>query len=259
MAMGKLVMDEDYTDMLLASLPASYDRAVSSISTSVCLRLKALMVEIFKQFILDKSERQHVKDRYAENRDEAQTTDLGRWKGKDKSKVKKKVKCYNCCKTRHYKSKGWAKGGGKEGQGLQWGKGVKGDTTLAIEQSEETEVWAAIKEIEEPALISHSRDTVAVASYSPAQSEQGHGRAQGELYSSRALRHMSPFDEQFTNYKTILPHLITAADKRIFYAVGTGDLRIKVPNGESSTPIVLKDVLHAPDMGITIVSVSWIT
>jgi len=53
--------------------------------------------------------------------------------------------------------------------------------------------------------------------------------------------------------------LITTADKRIFHAVGTGDLRIEVPNGESSTPIIHKDVLHAPDMGITIVAINRIT
>ena len=70
---------------------------------------------------------------------------------------------------------------------------------------------------------------------------------------------MSPFGKHFTNYRSIPPCAITAADKRVFYAVGTGDLRIEVPNGESTTPITLKDVLHAPDMGITIVSVSWIT
>jgi hypothetical protein len=81
----------------------------------------------------------------------------------------------------------------------------------------------------------------------------------GELYNSGASRHMSPFGKKFTNYKSIPPHPITAVDKQIFYAVGTGDLRIKVPNGESFTPIVLKDVLHAPDMGITIVSISQIT
>jgi len=69
---------------------------------------------------------------------------------------------------------------------------------------------------------------------------------------------MSPFGEQFTNYHSIPPHAITTTDKQVFYAVGTGDLRIEVPNGKSSTPITLKDVLHAPDMGITIVSVSWI-
>jgi len=70
---------------------------------------------------------------------------------------------------------------------------------------------------------------------------------------------MSPFGEHFTNYCTILPCPITAADKRIFYAVGTGDLRIEVPNGKSSTPIILKDVLHALDMGITIVVINCIT
>jgi len=70
---------------------------------------------------------------------------------------------------------------------------------------------------------------------------------------------MSPFGERFTNYRVIPPRPITATDKRIFYAVGTGDLRIEVPNGESSTPIILKDVLHAPDMGITIVAINCIT
>jgi hypothetical protein len=53
-AMSKSVTDEGYTDMLLASLPASYDGAVLSISMSACLRSKALTVEIFKQLILDK-------------------------------------------------------------------------------------------------------------------------------------------------------------------------------------------------------------
>jgi hypothetical protein len=70
---------------------------------------------------------------------------------------------------------------------------------------------------------------------------------------------MSPFGKKFTNYKSILPCPITAADKQIFYTVGTGDIRIEVPNGESSTPIVLKDVLHALEMGIMIVSISQIT
>jgi len=70
---------------------------------------------------------------------------------------------------------------------------------------------------------------------------------------------MSPFGKQFTNYHSIPLQAITTADKQVFYAVGTRDLRIKVPNGKSSTPITLKDVLHALDMGTTIVSVSWIT
>jgi hypothetical protein len=129
----------------------------------VRLGSKALTAEIFEQLILDKAEQWQVKDRYVENRDEAQAADSGKRKGKDKSKDKKKVECYNCCKTGHYKSECWAKGGGKEGQGLQWGRGAKDNTALAIEQLEETEAWAAIEEIEEPNLTSNPRDIVAAA------------------------------------------------------------------------------------------------
>jgi hypothetical protein len=169
-AMGKSITDEDYTDTLLASLPASYDRAVSSISTSTRLRSKALTAEIFEQLILDEAEWWQVKDRYAENRDEAQVADSGKGKGKDKSKDKKKVKCYNCWKTGHYKSECWAKGGGKEGQGLQRGRGAKDNATPAVEQSEETEAWAAIEEIKEPNLTSNPGDITAAVGPDP-----GHG------------------------------------------------------------------------------------
>jgi len=70
---------------------------------------------------------------------------------------------------------------------------------------------------------------------------------------------MSPFGKCFMNYHMILPQPITAVDKQVFYTVGTGDLRIEVPNGKSSTPIILKDVLHAPDMGVMIVTINCIT
>ncbi|KAF8150835.1 hypothetical protein B0H34DRAFT_633731, partial [Crassisporium funariophilum] len=51
---------------------------------------------------------------------------------------------------------------------------------------------------------------------------------------------------------------ITAADKRVFHAVGKWDLRVKVPNGQTTSTILLKDVLYAPDMGLTIISISRI-
>ena len=80
-----------------------------------------------------------------------------------------------------------------------------------------------------------------------------------ELYDSGALRHMSPFIHCFSNYHSIPPHLIVAANKRTFYAIGTGDLRIDIPNGDSTNPIILCDTLHAPDMALTIVSIGCIT
>ena len=82
---------------------------------------------------------------------------------------------------------------------------------------------------------------------------------QTELYDSGASRHMSPYRDHFENYIPIIPKSITAADKRYFQAIGKGDLRIKLPNGSATTTILLKDVLHCPDMGLTLVSISKIT
>jgi hypothetical protein len=70
---------------------------------------------------------------------------------------------------------------------------------------------------------------------------------------------MSPFQEKFTTYREIPPHVIIAANKWIFHTVGIGDLRIEVPHGKFSTPIILQEVLHTPDMAMTIVSISCIT
>src|SRR6267142_598588 len=261
-AIGKAITDEDYTDMLLASLPASYNSAVSSISASTRLGTKVLTAEIFEQFMIDESKRHQVKNDCAEAQDEALAMDSSNGKGKDWRRDKRKVECYNCHKTGHYKSECWAKGGGKEGQGPQRGKVAKEDAAPAEEEQEETEAWAAMEEVPAPTEASGTgvADAAdAAAGQSPARAEHGQPKPTTELYDSGASSHMSPFSERFTKYRAIPPRPITAADKRIFYAVGTGDLRIEVPNGESSTPIILKDVLHAPDMGITIVAINCIT
>jgi hypothetical protein len=116
-AIGKAVTDDNYTDTVFASLPASYDSAISFLSASARLGSKTLTAEIFKQFILDEFECWQVKTKYSESKDKALAADSGKGKGKDKHKDKHKVECFNCHKTGHYKSNCWEKGGGKEGQG----------------------------------------------------------------------------------------------------------------------------------------------
>jgi len=69
---------------------------------------------------------------------------------------------------------------------------------------------------------------------------------------------MSPHCQCFSTYHPIAPHAILAADKGIFYAIGMGNLQVEVPNGNKPTPITLTDTLHAPDMGLTVISVSHI-
>ena len=126
-AMKKAIGNGNYTDTLLASLPASYNSVVSSISTSACLGSITLTAKIFEQLIIDKYEHREVKNKHTTTKDEALSADSSKKKGKNKHNVE----CFNCCKKGHYKSKCHASDGGQEGKGPKWGKGTKDDTTPA--------------------------------------------------------------------------------------------------------------------------------
>ncbi|CAA7270361.1 unnamed protein product [Cyclocybe aegerita] len=83
-------------------------------------------------------------------------------------------------------------------------------------------------------------------------------KPQCELYDSGASCHMTPFCNQLINYVPIDAQPITAADKQVFHAVGKGDLQICIPNGKTTMVMLLRNVLYAPSMGLTIVSISCI-
>ncbi|KAG1734064.1 uncharacterized protein EDB91DRAFT_1057120 [Suillus paluster] len=70
---------------------------------------------------------------------------------------------------------------------------------------------------------------------------------------------MSPYHDHFVNFKSIPPHAIEAANKHTFDAIGRGDLPIKIPNGKNKTHILLTNVLYAPSMGATLISISRLT
>jgi hypothetical protein len=148
----------------------------------------------------------------------------------------------------------WAQGGGQEGGGPKRGQGRGKECAAAAYDSADIEAWAAITEIEWEGEDREDQQTAAAAN--SARTSQG---VESKLYDSGTSHHMSPFCHRFITYHPIEPRPITAANKRVFYAVRMGDLQIQVPNGESSSSVTLKDVLHAPDMALTIVSIGRIT
>jgi hypothetical protein len=84
-------------------------------------------------------------------------------------------------------------------------------------------------------------------------------RGTAELYDSGVSQHMSSSRERFITYQCIKPIPIKAANKGVFYAVGTRDLWVEVPDGKSSTSITLKDVLYASDLSNTVISINQIS
>ena len=165
----------------------------------------------------------------------------------DKKWSTKDVECFNCNKKGHFKSECWAKGSSNEGGGPKRSQDQRRDKSTAkdgrdtantaqAESSSEDESWAVIVKVGDATS------------------------GESELYNSGASRHMSPFKHRLrvTNLSSIPPCPITAANNRVFYATGLGDLKIDVPNNSLSTRITLKDALYAPDMSLTVVTISKI-
>jgi transposase InsO family protein len=255
-AMGKLIADEEYASILMGSLPALYAPTLSGISAAAEISATTLTVVMVTKLAIDEYDRRTLGNTKS---DEAFAVDAKR-KGK-----KRDVECFNCHKRGHMKADCWAKGGGKEGQGPRRRRnsskdgGKKADTAAGAEQAgdksaggkdkdEDVEAWAVVEEEEdedEPPQI-------------PAMAADEARDAEVELFDSGASRHMSPFRERFVTYRDIPARPITAANNRAFYAVGMGDLEIDVPNGASSTKVLLCDALYAPDLGLTVVSIGRI-
>ena len=69
---------------------------------------------------------------------------------------------------------------------------------------------------------------------------------------------MTPHKDHLTNYVSIVSKPINSANQLTFRAIGRGDLTIHVPNNGQTSNIMLQDVLYAPDIGVTLVSIGLI-
>ena len=252
-SMGKVVTDAEYAAVLMGSLPPSYAGTLGSIAAAAELSQTAATSSIVIKLATDEYDRRTI-SRANEEALLAQT------QGKDSKgrKPKRDVECTNCHRKGHLQAECWSKGGGNEGGGPKRkkrggkgkeksdSKGKQAESATAKDKSSDIEAWAAIEEVP---------DAEAVV---PAMAVQDGGGMQSELYDSGASKHMSPYRKQFTTYRPINARPITAANNQVFHAVGMGDLEIRVPNGAESSKILLHDVLHVPDLSLTVVSISCI-
>ena len=141
------------------------------------------------------------------------------------------IECENCHKKGHTKAQCWAKGGSNEGGGLkhkgrdndkkEGNKGTKSAAAITKDKPN-IEVWAAIEGTEEDDATPHV----------PIMAIESGVKVQTELFNSGASCHMSPNHKQFVTYREIPACPITAADNKVFHAIGMGDLQINIPNGK---------------------------
>jgi hypothetical protein len=79
-----------------------------------------------------------------------------------------------------------------------------------------------------------------------------------ELFNSGTSQHMSPYRHKFINFFPIQKRVLTTADGGTFDVIGKGDMHVILPNDKATTRILLKDVLYAPKMGLTLISIGKI-
>ena len=269
-SMGKSFTDEEFAAILLGSLPQSYEQTINALNATADVQQAGIPPDRVIRLVNDEYDRRIINQGGSPSGpEEALAANLQKCD-------KRNVKCYNCHKKGHYKSECWAKGGDQEGQRLPRSsndqsapntenrnrRNNRGNRNNRNNQynrrnsdnaanSADIEAWAAIEEVE-----GYPTDHI-VSSAIPLLNQP---RIEAELYDSGASRHMSPFGRRFLNYRPIPPRAITAANKKVFYAIGTGDLEIEVPlYGNCTTPVLLRDTLHAPDMAMTVVSIGRIT
>ena len=76
-----------------------------------------------------------------------------------------------------------------------------------------------------------------------------------ELYNSGATRHISPYKSDFSTYSILDPPVfLNATNQQKIPTIGVGSLAIQVPNSSAESILTLTNVLHAPAIRYTLVS-----
>ena len=275
-SLGHSINPDDFAAMLISSVPTSYDSTISAMTTSTKITHLDLTPDVIMTTLIDDYDRRQSKSG-------KKSTSSGEDAAYSASSSRKfSGNCHNCQKKGHKAEDCWEEGGGKAGQRpkRKWKGHAKGKSkdlkdkagTADAEGREPDGVWFAhaagsddeddwLREVDEADLqgicAETDEDEEPRSSYNSALLA-GENLQTGQhmiLFDSGASRHMSSYRDHFSNFKSIVPKAITAADKHTFEAIGKGDLTILIPNGPSTTRILLRNVLYVLKMGITLVSI----
>ena len=141
-ACGDVIGDVDFLNILMASLPRSWDGYIGSMRGMMSLREEPVKPRDFMTHVIEEFERRALTNVKRGTKERA--NDFALMTSTD-DKNKKKIECFNCRKKGHRKADCWAKGGGKEGEGPKSKKKGKepAKETAKVALDDEDGVWMA--------------------------------------------------------------------------------------------------------------------
>ena len=110
--MGQSISDQQFADILIASLPSCYEMWLCTITTNANEIGNPINPTHIVKFICNDYDKHMIgKEVDKKSKDQAFAAQS------QKCKNKFDIKCFNCKKKGHIRTDCWAKGGGKKGQG----------------------------------------------------------------------------------------------------------------------------------------------
>src|SRR5882762_1953369 len=153
-SMGASIVDEDFTSIILGSIPPSYDTYIAAITATSTLLNQVLTPTNLIDAISDEADRRAIKNPKSKKDEHDAAFVAGQPKrgggNSGSKKSKKDVECFNCHKKGHLKRDCWAPGGGAEGKGLKNRKGKQKEMAAKskVKDNEDADaVWMANAEV----------------------------------------------------------------------------------------------------------------
>jgi hypothetical protein len=247
--MGVTVSDEDFSTILLTSLPSSYRVVMSSIIHSASLSKTKVELNDILRIVLEEAQQRSFSKQSGKPSETAlvaggNSGQSRRNKGEGKAPAnqqKSDKKCENCKQTNHNTPDCFQKGGAKEGQ-APWQKNKPAGT--------ETAIVAKVEPEEKLFSFVCTSDYAHIAKRENTQQTE-----RDAAMDSGASAHFCPDRSMFRSFREIESSPVTAADGHVFKATGCSDIVLRVPNGPTTTDLVLEDAAYALSMVFTLISV----
>src|SRR3984957_18516231 len=239
LGLGDELKDIHFIPILIGSLPDSYRTMLSTVTRTARVTGNTLPAsEVVNMVIEEAAVRKRQTERSKSSELALQTSKATHGKG-----FKSSAKCSNCGKTGHEKPDCYSKGGGKEGQAPWQKKKEAHKAKMAESKTDETSAAGP-----------SNQSKYAFSSRKPNAPQKQ--PVDDAIADSGASSHYSPLGDRLVNLRDIPYEEIEGPDGTVMLAKQKGDLHVVLPNGNSSTPVTLKNVFYVPNMSVTLISIA---